>query len=120
MDILIELADLFEVDIRELIDGERKVTKDKTADDTLKKVAEYAENEKKLLARRMLRMTGVSTICLLVYIVIQYTGLVQSMEKLQQISDFAIGLVLAALVLNILYVSGILDKIREWKFGRKR
>ena len=120
LDILIELADLFEVDIRELIDGERKVTKDKTADDTLKKVAEYAENEKKLLARRMLRMTGVSTICLLVYIVIQYTGLVQSMEKLQQISDFAIGLVLAALVLNILYVSGILDKIREWKFGRKR
>lgn len=120
LDILIELADLFEVDIRELIDGERKIKGDKAAADTLKKVAEYAETEKKMLGRRMFRMTGVSMVFLLIYVLLTYTGVVQAQEYLQMISDFFLGFVLAALVLNMLYVSGILDKIREWKLGRKK
>ena len=50
LDLLIELADLYDIDIRELIDGERKDEKmDKETKDTLKKVADYAEKEKKML-----------------------------------------------------------------------
>ena len=59
LDILIELADLYEVDIRELIDGERKSENmDKETKDTLKKVADYAETEKKRLAKKMCDMTA--------------------------------------------------------------
>ena len=48
LNLLIELADLYDIDIRELIDGERKNEKmDKETKDTLKKVADYAEKEKK-------------------------------------------------------------------------
>ena len=54
LDLLIELADLYDIDIRELIDGERKNEEmDKETKDTLKKVADYAEKEKKMLAERM-------------------------------------------------------------------
>ena len=50
LNLLIELADLYDIDIRELIDGERKNEKmDKETKDTLKKVADYAEKEKKML-----------------------------------------------------------------------
>ena len=47
--ILVELADYYEVDIKEIIDGERKseIMK-KEEKETLRKVADYAEAEKKL------------------------------------------------------------------------
>ena len=46
--ILIELADFYDVDIREIIDGERKSENmNPETKDTLIKVAKYAENEKK-------------------------------------------------------------------------
>lgn len=45
---LIDLADFYEVDIREIIDGERKSeTMDKETKDTLKKVADYATKKEK-------------------------------------------------------------------------
>lgn len=46
--ILVELADYYDVDIRELIDGERKTENmDKDTKETLLKVADYADKQKK-------------------------------------------------------------------------
>lgn len=55
--ILVELADFYDVDIREIIDGERKSENmDKETKDTLLKVAEYADEitqeEKKKLSKQ--------------------------------------------------------------------
>lgn len=48
VDILIELADFYDVDIRQIIDGERKgENMDKDTKETLKKVAAYAVNQEK-------------------------------------------------------------------------
>lgn len=48
LSILVELADFYNVDIREIIDGERKSEiMDKETKDTLKKVAVYAEEKEK-------------------------------------------------------------------------
>ena len=44
--LLIEIADFFDVDIREIIDGERKSENMDKEKETLKKVAEYADAEK--------------------------------------------------------------------------
>ena len=52
LDMLIELADFYNVDIREIIDGERKSENmDNETKDTLKKVAEYAEEQTKMRDR---------------------------------------------------------------------
>ena len=57
--VLVELADFYDVDIRELIDGERKSENmDKETKDTLLKVAEYADEitqeEKKKISKNTL------------------------------------------------------------------
>lgn len=44
---LIELADFYDVDIREIIDGERRSEMDQETKDTLKKVAAYAAEKEK-------------------------------------------------------------------------
>ena len=50
--LLIEIADFFEVDIREIIDGERKSENMDKEKETLKKVAEYADAEKFKLKKK--------------------------------------------------------------------
>ena len=49
--LLIEIADFFDVDIREIIDGERK--SENMEKETLKKVAEYADAEKAKLKKKI-------------------------------------------------------------------
>ena len=51
--LLIEIADFFEVDIREIIDGERKSENMDKEKETLKKVAEYADAEKFKLKKKV-------------------------------------------------------------------
>ena len=51
--LLIEIADFFEVDIREIIDGERKSENMDKENETLKKVAEYADAEKFKLKKQV-------------------------------------------------------------------
>ena len=49
--LLIDIADFFDVDIREIIDGERKIVN--MEKETLKKVAEYADAEKYILKKKI-------------------------------------------------------------------
>ena len=51
--LLIEIADFFDVDIREIIDGERKSENMDKEKETLKKVAEYADGEKAKLKKKV-------------------------------------------------------------------
>ena len=51
--LLIEIADFFDVDIREIIDGERKSENMDKEKETLKKVAEYADTEKFKLKKKV-------------------------------------------------------------------
>ena len=51
--LLIEIADFFEVDIREIIDGERKSENMEKEKETLKKVAEYADADKAKLKKKV-------------------------------------------------------------------
>ena len=50
---LIDLADFYDVDIREIIDGERKSENMDKEKETLKKVAEYADAEKAKLKKKV-------------------------------------------------------------------
>lgn len=53
VEMLIELADFYDVDIREIIDGERKSENMDKEKETLKKVAEYADAEKFKLKKKV-------------------------------------------------------------------
>lgn len=71
--ILVELADYYEVDIKEIIDGGRKSEiMDKEEKETLRKVADYAETEKKLAVKRKCIVTFLGTLIFALSIMIGY------------------------------------------------
>ena len=71
--ILVELADYYEVDIKEIIDGERKSESMKKEEkETLQKVADYAEAEKKLVVRRKCIVTFLGTFVFALCIMVGY------------------------------------------------
>ena len=54
LDLLIELADLYQVDLREILNGERKSERmNEELKETVLQVADYSNEEKKVLMRRM-------------------------------------------------------------------
>ena len=69
--ILVELADYYEVDIKEIIDGERKSEiMEKEEKETLRKVADYADAEKKLVVKRRCIVTFIGTAAFMLSIAI--------------------------------------------------
>lgn len=89
----------------------------KETKDTLKKVAGYAETEKKNLAKKMCEMTAAAAILLVAFIVMRAMGLVDTASSYKNFADFVLGSTLAVLVLDILYCSGILARIRAKKIA---
>ena len=54
LDILVEMADYYDVDLRELLDGERKDEKmNKDLEETVLKVADYSNDEKMRLMKKL-------------------------------------------------------------------
>jgi len=59
LSVLVELSDFYQVDIKEIIDGERKSEKmNEETRETLVKVAEYTEEEKKAQQYKMRKVIG--------------------------------------------------------------
>lgn len=59
LSVLVELSDFYQVDIKEIIDGERKIeTMNEETRETLVKVAEYTEEEKKVQHYKMQKIIG--------------------------------------------------------------
>ena len=70
---LVELADYYEVDIKEIIDGERKSEiMNQEEKETLLKVADYAEADKKLVVKRKCIATCIGTFVFAMCIMIGY------------------------------------------------
>lgn len=87
--ILVELADFYEVDLRELIEGERKAEQlDADVKDTLVKAAEYSAKERRIERRRMCRYFAIAGICLLLAILNARFGILTMIFK-SPVDEFA-------------------------------
>ena len=118
---LIELADFYGADIREIIDGERKSENmDTETKDTLKKVAEYTQEQNKKDRKKMIEIMVTSVVLILFCLILSDTnGFGGRIANYQSLVFFTNGLTLAALGLNILYLTGFFDKLTQWKLRRK-
>lgn len=123
LSLLIEIADLYRVDIREIIDGERKDdTMNQETKDTLKKAAEYTGAEKERLKKRIAGIMTGAAVLLLFSVLLDATngfGFIPA-GPCKNMIDFSTGLALGVFVLQILYLYGVLDRIRAWKQGMFR
>ena len=115
LDILVIMSDFYQVDLRELLDGERKNEKmDKELKETVMKVAEYSNEEKKRVSRVMLIYFVTGIVSLFANVIMRMLDSKESF--LAGFADGAtIGMAIAAMVLGILYVSGAMIKIMAFK-----
>ncbi len=115
LDLLMEMADLYQVELRELLNGERKnEPMNKELKETVMQVAEYSNAEKK-------RSTKIVRVYFVVGIIALIANAIINMLETKEI--FWIGflkggtfaLALTAMVFGILYTTGAMMKIQAFK-----
>ena len=118
LSVLVELADFYDVDIKEIIDGERKSEKmEKETKDTLLKVAEYSQYEKKTIKKKILIYTILALALMVVALILESTQGFGCMsdQLVANITDFITGIAVGSMILNILYLTGTMEKIHVYK-----
>lgn len=115
LSILVEMTDYFNVDLRELFDGERKSEKmDKELKDTVRKTAEYSNAEKAKLAKATLVYFIAGIIALIANQILSFWELPKTFW-IGFAKGGTAGLAFLAMMMGVLYITGNLSKIQEAK-----
>ena len=115
LDILIAISDYYEVDLREILNGERKSENmNEELKETVLKVAEYSNEEKKRSTRIVLIFFVLGIIALILNIAINFMEL-QENFFVGFLEGSTISFAIGAMVLGILYATGILCKVFAFK-----
>lgn len=115
LDILIEISDYYEIDLREILNGERKGEKmNKEAEETVLKAVEYTNNETERYTRRVHWLLLAGAIFWFIAQLIQHTRLVQ-ITILNNFSDFTEGAACGMLICGIIATSRYGKRLRNFK-----
>ena len=113
LSLLAEIAEYYNVDIREIIDGERKSENmDKEIKETVLKAAEYTDNEKVVLLKKIRCESISGTIALAVYLIIKLFDLSAKSYLLETIGTAALIIVALTPIMITFYTSGLLGRIK--------
>jgi transcriptional regulator with XRE-family HTH domain len=122
LDLLIEIADLYQVDLRELLNGERKNEQmNEEMKETVLKVAEYSNAEKQRATKtvRIYFVIGILALIINAVINMMETG---DTFWIGFLKGATFALAFGAMVFGILYTTGTMMKIQTFKMrllGRK-
>ncbi len=115
LDILIEMSDFYEVDLREILDGERKSEKmNEEMKETVMKVAEYNNEAKKKMAKVTLTYFVLGIISLIINQGMRFWGS-PSTFWVGFLDGMSYTMAMIAMIFGILYVTGTLTRIYEFK-----
>ena len=105
------------LDIRiQIADGERKGEQmNKEMEDTVLKVADYSNHEKKRMAGRMSLLFGCGLIAFTVYLVMEYMGVADVKGIQEDVASAALGFAYGIMIAGVLYTSGCLLKFKAFK-----
>lgn len=121
--IIIELADYYDVDIRDLLNGERKSEKMNTElKETLEMVAEYTNAEKEKIMKELQTKVAASAVFFFLLVIIQAFQLNRIHSAFESFSIFCgtVGFVYSVSgVINLLQIKGRVDKnfYKKFKIG---
>ena len=122
LDILMELADFYQVELREILDGERKdAPMDAVLAETTLKVAEYSNEEKKRISTTVLAYLLVGIAALVVGTAMDFLAL-EDHFWVGFVEGACTGIQFWALMMGILFATGSLTKVQTFKrrlLGRK-
>ena len=115
MDVLIELSDLYGADLREILSGERKSERmDRELKETVLQVADYGNEEKARLLRRMHGLFIAGLAGFAVFLVITFLGL-DTTPPYEGIGSFGLGIALGTVILGVIFTGRSAGRIREFK-----
>ena len=111
LDILIEMADYYDVELRELLDGERKSEKmDKELEETVLKVAEYSNEDKIKLTKRMHMLFIGEFVAAVTYMILLFTDRSDNF-----LGGLCLGITFGMMIVGVLMTSKYAAKIRTYK-----
>lgn len=121
-DLLIEIAKFYNVEIDEILEGERKTENmDKITEETMIKIADYNNHEKNTFSKRICVLFIIGVIAFIIYGIIVFFDL-NTTNSSDFISGLMLGIVFGDLLVGVLYTSGHMAKIKAFKkkiFSRK-
>ena len=115
MDVLIDISDFYEVDLREILDGERKDKQmDKEMKETVLKVSEYESEGKKRNAIVVIIYSALGIIALITNLILNLLEMPDTFMT-GFLKGMTVAVALVAMVLAIIYASGVLAKLYMFK-----
>ena len=115
LDILIELSDYYDVDLREILSGERKSEQmNEELKETVLQVADYSNEEKERILRRMHWLFVAGLIGFVTFLVITFLGLSET-SPYEAIGSFGLGIAFGMVILGVIFTSRYALRIREFK-----
>lgn len=116
LSILVELADFYDVDIRDIIDGERKgEDMNKEEKERLQLVADYVETEKNTLLMRLRIFSIVGVISLIAGLTMMVISRDNNLPVYDYLMGTLMGVAIGALLVAVFYSTGVLENMRKRK-----
>ena len=118
--LLVELAELYDVSIPEIIDGERKSeTMEREVKEVAEKMSDYAGTEKETLIKNIRNLSLMGVCALAVYFLLDVTGAALQNAILESICLYCQTLIYVTTLLIPLYTTGLLGKFEQKKKEQK-
>lgn len=115
LDVLVELSDFYAVDLRELLDGERRDQKmDKELQETVLKVAEYSNAGKERIKKVVNAYFVLGILALAANVAMEVTDWGGSFET-SFVKGVTYGIALGAMIMGILYTTGVMERFHSFK-----
>lgn len=112
--LLVEIAEFYDTNIPEIINGERKSEK---MNEEVKEVAEsmsnYAGAEKKNLVKNIRGLSFIGLAAFVVHSLLEVTGIFQKSTLLEYLYVYSESLIYVTVLLIPLYTTGLLEKIQR-------
>lgn len=115
MDILIDISDFYDVDLREILDGERKEERmDKEMKETVMKVAEFSNEEKAKIMRNMHILFVIAMVFMAILIATHFIDAIDGHLR-DFLTGMSMGIGFGMIVLGAVITSKYAKNIREFK-----
>lgn len=111
LDILIEMADYYNIELCELLDGERKSEKmNKELEETVLKIAEYSNEDKIKVTKRMHRLFIGGMVAAIIYTILVFTDNAGNF-----LGGLCLGITFGMMIVGVIMTSKYASKIRAYK-----
>ncbi len=115
LDILVMISEYYNVELKELLNGERESGKmDKDMKETVLKAADYSNDEKMRMMKKLHIFAWIGVISFIAFLILEGPGLADK-GITGNIADFCEGVSFGMLITAVIYTSNIIYKINAVK-----